>query len=428
MSGPQPIGAPKTKISTIQVYWTNFTYRTVAIYLSLFLAIVLGSIYFIYPDWVVAQFHRVSSAISGGNTAVAAITQNQARFVNLNGKVMIKKANSVEWVPATYSVALDKGDLIQTNSDGLARLTFVDGTSYTVKGDTLVTVEENSVARDRSTRVGVHITSGAVDLATGTWDSSKSKAEVSFADAVASVRQNSRAAVRSDPQTNQNEITMAAGTAEIRTQSGGQEQKIELGKYERASISTGGAIVKTNVLAPPDLAQPVNLQPIFADPKHPAVKFEWRAVPGAVGYHLRLSDTSMFGKVLAERRLSGNSVEVSGLDAGEYFWNVIAIDGAKHSSEPSDTYKFTLVAQGKSEDMLLEVDSTQIHGNVVEITGRTEPGAALIVNGQQVANIKADGRFQHFTEPMGHGSKTIVISGQNRRGGTAIKRVSIVIP
>jgi hypothetical protein len=131
---------------------------------------------------------------------------------------------------------------------------------------------------------------------------------------------------------------------------------------------------------------------------------------------------------LAERRTSGTSVEVSGLDAGDYFWNVTAINAHKRSSEPSDTYKFTLVAQGKSQEMLLEVDGTQLHGNVVEVIGRTEPGAALIVNGQPVANILTDGRFRYFTDPLARGSQTIVITGQNRRGGTAIKRVPIVIP
>jgi hypothetical protein len=78
--------------------------------------------------------------------------------------------------------------------------------------------------------------------------------------------------------------------------------------------------------------------------------------------------------------------------------------------------------------MLLEVDGTQLHGNVVEVIGRTEPGAALIVNGQPVANILTDGRFRYFTDPLARGSQTIVITGQNRRGGTAIKRVPIVIP
>jgi hypothetical protein len=430
MDSPRPqAGTKQAKISNVQIYWTNITYRTVAVYLCLFFAIVMGALYLIFPDWVLSTMHRVSTALSGSSAAAGQATQNQAKFVNLDGKVLVKKANSVEWVAADYRTTLDRGDLIQTGPDGAARITFIEGTTYTVKADTLVTVEQNSVDRDRATRVGVHISSGAVDLATGSWDSPKSKAEVSFADAVASLNQNSRAAVRSDPATNEHDITMANGSAEVRTRSGDQEQKVELGKWERASVTAGGAIVKTHVLAPPNLAQPVNLQPIIvADPKHAMIRFEWKNVPEAASYELRVSTTSMFAKVLADKRTSANSAEVSGLDSGEYFWNVIATDANKHASEPSDTYKFTLVAQGKSEEMLLEVDSTQLHGNVVEISGRTEPGAALIVNGQAVAGIQPDGHFRHFTEPLTRGSQTIVITGQNRRGGTATKRVPIVIP
>jgi hypothetical protein len=78
--------------------------------------------------------------------------------------------------------------------------------------------------------------------------------------------------------------------------------------------------------------------------------------------------------------------------------------------------------------MLLEVGSTELHGNVVEISGRTEPGAALIVNGEQVADVRGDGSFRYFTAPLTRGSQTIVLTGQNRRGGTAIKRLEIVIP
>ena len=77
-----------------------------------------------------------------------------------------------------------------------------------MKGDTLVTVEENIVAQDHATQVGVHITSGQVDLATGTWQVPGSKAEVSFENAVASLRENSRAAVRSDPDTKEQQITV----------------------------------------------------------------------------------------------------------------------------------------------------------------------------------------------------------------------------
>src|SRR4029077_1305066 len=103
--------------------------------------------------------------------------------------------------------------------------------------------------------VAMHISSGAVDLATGSWESPKSKAEVSFSNAVASVKQNSRAAVRSDPQTNQTDVTVSSGTAELATTDG--RQHVEIGKWERVSVpqAAGGVVTKTNVLAPPDLAE-----------------------------------------------------------------------------------------------------------------------------------------------------------------------------
>jgi hypothetical protein len=78
--------------------------------------------------------------------------------------------------------------------------------------------------------------------------------------------------------------------------------------------------------------------------------------------------------------------------------------------------------------MLLEVDSPEIHGAIVELTGRTDPGAALIIDGETVVDIQPDGRFRYFTQSLARGSHEIVITGQNRRGGTAVKRVPIVIP
>ena len=78
--------------------------------------------------------------------------------------------------------------------------------------------------------------------------------------------------------------------------------------------------------------------------------------------------------------------------------------------------------------MLLEITGTQIHGRVVEIIGKTEPGAALLVNGQPVPIIAPDGTFRHFTEPLEPGQHTIVVIGENRRGGTAQQKVPIVVP
>jgi hypothetical protein len=274
----------------------------------------------------------------------------------------------------------------------------------------------------------MHITSGAVDLATGTWDSPKSKAEVSFSNAVASVQQNSRAAVRSDPNTSEAEITVSSGTAQLATTDG--RQHVEIGRWERVTVPpAGGTVTKSNVLAPPDLAQPLNLQPLIVpDPKHTPVHFEWKEVPEAVSYEIRISTTSMFSRIVEDRKLTETSTDIAGLDPGDYFWDVMATDAQKHVSAASDTFKFTLATQGKGQEMMLEIGSTELHGNVVEVSGHTEPGAALIINGESVADMNPDGTFKYFTQPLTRGSHTIAITGQNRRGGTAIKRVEIVIP
>jgi len=147
-----------------------------------------------------------------------------------------------------------------------------------------------------------------------------------------------------------------------------------------------------------------------------------------LSYTLRISTTSMFTKMVKQVSVSGTSADVTGLDAGDYFWCVTASDAKKETSEFSETFKFSLVAQGKTQEMLLEIESTQIHGRVAELIGKTEPGAALIINGQPVANIAPDGTFRHFTEPLEPGQHTIVVIGSNRRGGTAKQQVSIVVP
>lgn len=416
----------KPKISRVEVYWHTVKYRSVLLYAVVIIAIILACTYLVFPNMSSAVLHKLSDAFPQPTDNVSAVDARQARFVNLDGKVEVKKADSVQWVNADYQITLDKGDLIRTGPEGVARVAMADGTNFTVKGDTLVTVEENTVAQNSATQIGVHISSGQVDLATGAWQVPGSKAEVSFENAVASLRSNTKAAVSSNPETQEQQITIASGSAALDR---GTEHQ-DLGQWERGSFITGqSGITKTQVLAPPDLAQPLNLSPIIvADPKRDPVHFSWKQVPLAKSYEFQVSTTSSFARILKDNKTVATSIDVSGFDPGDYFWRVRAIDEKDQVSDPSDAFKFTLAVQGKEQQMLLQVDDPQLHGNVVEITGRTEAGAALIINGEQVADISSDGRFRFFTQPMATGSHHFVIMGQNRRGGTATKPVDVVIP
>ncbi len=417
---PQRPGQNK-QVPRVEVYWHAVSYKTVALVLILAAALVFVSVYFVFPNVYAYVVKKVTEAGQPDPDPVAS-GQSKIKFVNLDGKVQVKKVNSVQWVDADFHTVLDKGDLIQTGGDGLARITFADSTAYVVKPDTLVTVEENNVTHDQ-TSTAVHINTGQVDLSTAS--SPNSRAAVSGEDFTAQVRPNSHATVKSDPKAGEGEITLTSGSADVQH---GQEH-VEIGTYQRATIAGSGPIQKTDVLAPPELSEPRNLAPIVTEnPKTASIHFEWKPVPDAVSYTLRISTTTMFTKLVREVRVSGTSADITGLDAGDYFWDVIGTDSKKQTSSPSEPFKFALFAQGKAQDMALEITGTQIHGRFAEISGRTEPGAALIINGQPVANITPDGNFRYFTEAMEPGEHTIVIVGQNRRGGTARQQISIVVP
>jgi hypothetical protein len=420
----EPAAPPK--IHRIEVQWHAVTYKTVIVYGLLLGAIILAGMFIVFPSLYSAVTRKISTAIESNDSENAAVTQTQAKFVNLDGRVQVKKVSSVQWTDADYRTSLDKGDLVQTGTDGYARVTFADGTSYTVKPGTLITVEENSMNSNRPTSVAVHVNTGAVDLSTPNWTSPGSKAAVSVEDAKAELRPNSRAAVKLDKDSKESEISVSSGSAQVQR---GQD-RIEVAQYQKVDIPSGGPISKSDVLAPPDLLEPINLTPIIAEnPKVAAVHFEWKPVQDAAFYSLRISTTSMFTKIVKEApKVTGTGVDITGLEAGDYFWNVTATSAKKLSSDVSETYKFTLVAQGKAQEMMLEIQGTQLHGRVVEIIGRTEPGAALIINAQAVPNIAKDGTFHHFTEPLLPGEHTIVVIGQNRRGGTNKQQVSVVIP
>src|SRR5260370_26295036 len=285
----------------VEVYWKAVTYKTVVGYGCLGVAILFGGMYLAKPDWYSSVFKKftnaVNNAVSNSNSDADPVgtDQKHAKFVNLDGKVQVKKVNSVQWVEADYRTVLDKGDLVQTGPDANAGITFGEGTTYTVKPDTLVTVEENSTESDKPSSVAMRINLGQVDLATPNWTSPNSKAAVSAEDAVAQLRANSRAAVKSDPQTKASEFVVSSGSA--RVQRGGE--KIDLAPGEKATIPKGGAIQKSNVLAPPELVEPLNLAPIISEnPKTSPVRFEWKPVQAAVSYTLRISTTAMFPKIV----------------------------------------------------------------------------------------------------------------------------------
>ena len=74
------------------------------------------------------------------------------------------------------------------------------------------------------------------------------------------------------------------------------------------------------------------------------------------------------------------------------------------------------------------VDKYIQHGRVIEVVGRTEPGAIILVNNEPVFSVAPNGSFKHFTTPLtNRGANRITITAQNSEGKVATVRKTITI-
>src|SRR5438067_1700203 len=97
----------------------------------------------------------------------APIGDQSARFIQIAGQVKVKRANSTEFSTAREDTVLEAGDTIQTQADSVARVQFIDGSSYTIKPDTTMVIKDNTLLADKNTRVQVAVDVGTINLATG---------------------------------------------------------------------------------------------------------------------------------------------------------------------------------------------------------------------------------------------------------------------
>src|SRR2546427_1622325 len=102
---------------------------------------------------------RIAGA-AGNPVKSSAMNAVQAHITALDGTVRVKKSNSNSWVAADYNVPLEKGDVVQTGSEGMAKIVFNDGTNYTVKQDSLIVIGVSSTNQPQQTYVAVAVSYG----------------------------------------------------------------------------------------------------------------------------------------------------------------------------------------------------------------------------------------------------------------------------
>ena len=372
---------------------------------------------------LLAKFGLVSNNANGGSSGEAG--PQQAHFTNIDGNVRVKKISTNTWVLADYNVALEKGDVIQTSSQGIAKIVFADGTNYTIKPDSLIVVQENSVNSAQQTKVAVEVTTGTVDLATATL-SQGSKSQVIVAGATATLAPETSAEVLNDPRKDDHEILVKKGAGEV-VRNG---ETVKLATFERVAFTAEAPqMVKTKEIAPPTLYQPGNMMPVFVSNESRPVDFSWAPVDGAKRYRIRVSRNAYFSSlVIPAADVDSTQVQLTHLPEGPYYWSVQSLGENGKESAESERNRFTVIFKREDRtNIALELGEFSQHGHMIEVKGRTEPGARVMVNGQEVALIAGDGSFRHFTPALPTGENVITVTAQNAKGGWNTTTRKVVI-
>lgn len=406
------------------ISWTTIRYRSVILLACVAIIAAVGVLAYLFPNVRKKAWNAVTSRIASRAAKIGTSNLSQAHFTYIDGSVKVKKANSNNWISANYDTGLEKGDVVQTTTEGMAKIVFTDGTNYTVKQDSLIVVEENSTNKDQQTNVAVQVSTGTVDLSTATFTQG-SKSEVRVGGASASLAPESSASVTSDPSKDEHEILVKKGSADIAR--GGEI--VRIADYEKVSFkSDKKSLERAKAILPPFLVSPSNMSPIFMAGNAGNVQFAWTAVARGRNYRVRLSRNPYFTDVVMDRVQQTTNLSVTGLAQGAYYWMVQAIDEDGKQSAESEKNRFTIVPKSNSK-VALALDLTEFaqHGRVVEVVGRTEGGARVMVNGQEVPMVGADGTFHYFTPPLPTGENVITVTAQNSRGGVNTRQHTVVI-
>jgi len=417
----------------LQISWTTITYRSVL--LAIFAVVLLiGIVSFVLlptqskqllaktGDFLTDMLAKVGVVLDKAGSHDSAAGPQQAHFTALDGTVRVKKVNSNSWVTADYNLPLEKGDVVQTGSEGMAKVVFADQTSYTVKQDSLIVVEDNSVNANQQTQVSVQVTTGTVDLNTSTY-SAGSSSQVRVAGATASFAPDSSAQVHNDPKADQHEILVKRGAGEVVRGS----ETVQLSNFEKVSFGDQSPLVRSKVLGPPTLIGPSNMTPIFSSSKEATVQFTWTPMDNVTGYRLRVSRNPYFSSTVLDESTKSPAL-LAHLPEGAYYWVVQSTDGSGKESVESEKNRFTIIPKGsESVSIPLDLESFVQHGHLIEIRGKTEVNAKVMVNGQEVPFIQGDGSFQFMTPPLPNGENVLTITAQNSKGGVNTKQKKIVI-
>ena len=339
--------------------------------------------------------------------------QQIARFVGVEGRVKVKPNAKEAWADARLADRLHVGDVVQTEVRAGAAIQFNSGSLVNVRPDSVVYIGGSAEASTAAWRVQ----SGRVNFAVG-----DSQEDIVTPTVRTTALQNATGNIDVGA-SGETGVKIFRGQAEVETTQG---QRITLGENQAVQVDAAGqAGSRVDLPPPPTLVAPAPRArlPLVAPPE-PSARLSWNAVPNGVTYRVAMDYNVTQANLLLSAALDQPGItttthDLEGLTVGRYFWRVAAVNEDGLEGAFSRTSFFSVVepetpkptpapARGAPSLALLAVD--EVAPGVVHVGGRTDPGAAVTVDGTAV-RVLADGSFSEYVRRSGSANLVVRATG-----------------
>ncbi len=368
-----------------------------------------------YLDWYVISrrtFYQIIAIVLGivvlvgggywwkknGERITGEMKNEGARLVQVVGNVTVHRQKTNRNEPAFAGILLEPGDSVITSGDSSAVIQYVDRSVLKMKADSTVLIQENAEnALTGQRKVQNKLEGGQLTISTSTQNTPEDINIVKVRnDLTLKVNQNSNAGVNVNG--DNIKVSVDRGGVESTDRKGLTEviNTNSVVKYEKDR-----KVGQETILTSPSLKSPDNSSTIaLSFGKPDKVAFSWGAVPEAGGYRLQVADSQYFlDKALLFEKVTDQPNFpwlVNSLN-GSYWWRVQAIGKDGRDGSWSEESRITLITRQDSQVAtqpiyIGETKVSRVAAGICSISGKTEPGVQLKINGR-VVQVDGEGKF-----------------------------------
>ena len=345
----------------------------------------------------------------------------QAQFISVQGNVLYRRGDGGDWKEARSRAPLQPGDYVRTSENGSAEIMFHDGTLYTVRPNTQFIVSAGRQGGGEEQAIQMEY--GWVDMNTA-----QSTSQVKTPNAVARVQQDSEAFVSVNKGGAEGRFGALSGTLQVAAE-GGLAREIQ---PMQQVVQTGDLLSEPSPLpARPELLEPPDNVSLDLEEIRQVV-LAWDPVDGAGRYALQISRNHLFVENVidvANRTKTRATIGLRG--EGSFQWRVAAFkEGVQGPWSKPRKFRIASFRTGAGEKDTtppdLDLADVKSYGSIFIVGGRSEPGARIEINGEQV-KTEADGSFTKTVQLSKDGWSFIEIRARDASGNETLRRHRVFV-